>query len=74
MDPSDHDLLIRLDEKVDTILKRLENGDKCLDDHEKRISKLETFQTTLIGIAGAVSFAVSLVWNRIGALFGPGGS
>lgn len=70
MDPSDHDLLIRLDEKMDSMLKRLEKGDDCMDNHEKRISKLESFQATLIGIAGVVSFTVSLVWTKIGAFFG----
>lgn len=70
METTDHDLLIRLDEKMDAILKRLEKGDACMDEHEKRISKLESFQATLIGIAGFVSLAVSLVWNKIGALFG----
>ena len=67
---SDHDLLIRLDEKMDNILIRLGKGDVCIEDHEKRISKLESFQATLIGIAGFVSLAVSLVWSKIGALFG----
>jgi hypothetical protein len=66
----DHDLLIRLDEKMDTILKRLTEGDQTIKDHEKRLSKLESFQAVIIGIAGAVSFMVSLVWSKIGAFFG----
>lgn len=71
---SDHDLLIRLDEKMDAILKRLGKGDDCMGDHEKRISKLESFQATLIGIAAFVSFAVSLAQSKIGAFFGGGSS
>lgn len=69
---SDHDLLIRLDEKMDHILIRLGKGDICIDDHEKRISKLESFQATLIAVAGVVSLAVSLVWSKIGAIFAGG--
>jgi hypothetical protein len=70
METSDHDLLIRLDEKMDAILKRLDNGDVCLQDHEKRIGKLESFQATIIGVAGVVSLTVSLIWSKLGAFFG----
>ena len=72
MDASDHDLLIRLDEKMDAILKRLEKGDTLMMKHGARIGKLESFQATLIGIAAAVSFTVSLIWSKIGAFFGGG--
>ena len=51
MDASDHDLLIRLDEKMDAILKRLEKGDTLMMKHGARIGKLESFQATLIGRA-----------------------
>lgn len=73
MNDSERDQLLgRLDERTDAILKRLESGDNSLKDHEKRIGKLESFQATLIGIAGAVSFIVSLVWTKIGAFFSGG--
>jgi len=72
MEASDHDLLIRLDEKMDAILKRLEKGDTLMMKHGTRIGKLESFQATLIGIAAAVSFIVSLIWSKIGAFFGGG--
>jgi hypothetical protein len=69
---NDHDLLIRLDEKMDTILKRLEKGDECMKDHETRLSRLESFQATLVGIAGVVAFAASFVWSKFSALFSGG--
>lgn len=64
-DPSDHDLLIRLDEKVDTILKRLEKGDACMDEHDRRISRLENFQNTLLGIAATISIGISVAGSWI---------
>jgi len=65
MEASDHDLLIRLDEKMDAILKRLEKGDACMEEHEKRISKLESFQNTLLAFAGAISLAVSVTGSWV---------
>jgi len=72
MDESDHDILLRLDERVDTILKRLEKGDDCMEDLKTRVGHLESFQATLVGIAAAISFALTLVWDKIGKLFGSG--
>lgn len=40
-DASDHDLLIRLDEKMDAIITRLEKGDACMKEHEQRIAVIE---------------------------------
>lgn len=65
METSDHDLLIRLDEKMDAILKRLDDGDDCIRDHEKRIGKLESFQNSILAFAGAVSLAVSVAGSWI---------
>jgi hypothetical protein len=70
MNDSERDQLLgRLDERTEVILKRLESGDNCLKDHERRIGRLESFQATLIGIAGFVSFVVSLIWTKIGTFF-----
>lgn len=66
---SDHDLLIRLDEKMDTILQRLEKGDACMEEHEKRIGKLESFQATLIGISTTISVAITAFGTWILAHF-----
>jgi hypothetical protein len=65
METSDHDLLIRLDEKMDAILKRLDDGDDCIKDHEKRLGKLESFQNSILAFAGAVSLAVSVAGSWI---------
>ena len=73
MEESDHDILLRLDERVDAILKRLEKGDQCIDDLKTRVSRLESFQATLVGIAATVSFVLTLVWDKFGKLFGSGG-
>ena len=70
MESSDHDLLIRLDEKMDAILTRLEKGVASIKDHNGRITKLESFQAVILAVAGAVSLAVSLVWSKLGAFFG----
>ena len=59
---SDHDLLVRIDEKVDHIISRL-------DDHEARLRPLEQQHNRWLGrdgvivtaISVAVSFAVALI-------------
>ncbi len=66
MNDSERDeLLIRLDERLETVLKRLENGDKCMKDHESRIVKVEGFQNTLIALAGSVAFVISIVGSWV---------
>lgn len=64
-DTSDHDLLIRLDEKMDNILDRLEKGDACMKDHEKRLGALESFQNTLLAFAGVVALSVTVAGNWV---------
>jgi len=56
---TDREWLIQIDGKVDSILDRLEKGDKCMKEHDARLSKLEKFQFTLIGIAASISLAIS---------------
>ena len=56
---TDREWLIQIDRKVDSILERLEKSDNCMKDHEDRLSKLEKFQSTLIGIAAAISITIS---------------
>lgn len=71
MDDSERDaLLARLDERTKTILERLEKGDACMDDHEKRLGKLESFQAQLVAIAAAISFVATLTWEKIGTIIG----
>lgn len=54
---------MQIDGKVDDILKRLEKGDACMKEHETRISKLEGFQNTLIGIAATISLVITVFGN-----------
>lgn len=70
MEKSDHDLLIRLDEKMDMIidkLKKCEDNDK---DHAKRLNKLEGFRGQIIGFAAAMSFGISFLVSKLGSMFG----
>jgi len=55
---SDHDLLIRIDEKVDSILK-------MLSDHEGRIRSLETQQHKWLGRDGAIVAILGLIAGSI---------
>jgi len=66
MNDSERDQLLgRLDERTDAILKRLESGDTYLKDHETRIGKLEGFQNTLIGIATTISLVITIFSNWV---------
>lgn len=57
MADTDHDLLIRLDEKVDALHKKV---DTLTNDHEKRIRSLEKQRWMIIGGATAVSTLANL--------------
>lgn len=72
MAQTDHDMLIRIDTNVAMILERLNKTDEEQKEQDKRIGKIEQFQAKLIGIAGAVSFIVSVVWAQFGRLLGIG--
>ena len=52
MRPSDHDILVRIDENVAGITK-------LLDDHEQRIRSLEAQQYKWLGRDGAIVAAIS---------------
>ena len=69
---SDHDLLIGLNVQMGQTLERLEKGDQCMEDLKSRVGRLESFQATLVGIAAAVSFGITLIWDKLGKLFGSG--
>jgi tetrahydromethanopterin S-methyltransferase subunit B len=58
---SDHDLLVRIDEKVDHIIERL-------DDHESRLRPLEQQQNRWLGRDGAIVFAISFATSIAVAL------
>lgn len=49
--PNDHDLLIRLDEKVETLIRKV---DALTDDHEDRIRSLERQRWLFAGGASVI--------------------
>ena len=65
MTVSDHDMLVRLDEKMDTIIWRLDKVDVCQKEQDFRVSKLESFQGTVLAFAGAVSLAASIAGSWV---------
>jgi hypothetical protein len=77
-DESDHDILIEVRADLKHLLLSQQELKKGMYGEDGqgglcgRVSKLESFQATLIGIAGVVSLTVSLVWSKIGALFSGG--
>jgi hypothetical protein len=75
-DMSDHDLLIRLDVKMDGVIQELKNGNKCMDDHEKKLDVLFKDKDERVGaeknvikIAGLVAFIISTVMGAVAVLF-----
>lgn len=45
---SDHDLLIRVDVNISTIMDALEKGSKIMNDHEHRLQTMETGKGELV--------------------------
>jgi len=58
---SDHDLLVRIDEKVDNILE-------VVSDHEGRIRSLEEQQHKWLGRDGAIAAILGLIVGAISSL------
>lgn len=50
--------LARLEEKIDTVLKRLESGDRQFRDFEERMKKLEERMNMIWGGIIVISFVV----------------
>jgi hypothetical protein len=69
---SDHDRIVTIEETVKWIRAKLEEGDDTMDDHKRRIRKLEMFQAKLIGVAIAASAGISVVVVWIQKIFGSG--
>ena len=73
MNDSDRDeLLIRLDERTGTILKRLETGDKKMAALDTRVNALESCEDQRKGtlkIAGVLSAAISTCGVVISILY-----
>ncbi len=60
MRQSDHDLLIRVDQKVDTLHEKIS---LLTDDHEKRIRMVERNQWRWSGASGVIGAALSFAAN-----------
>ena len=58
---SDHDLLVRIDEKVDNILKEV-------SDHEGRIRSLEEQQHKWLGRDGVIAAILGLIAGAVSSL------
>jgi len=61
---NDHDLLIRIDEKMTIVLGELKKGEKKITELEKRVESIEGLKHTLLGIVASISFGISIfgVW------------
>ena len=58
---TDHDLLIRLDEKVGTLIQKV---DGLTDDHEKRIKALENWRWYAAGLGTAAGAIAGFIATR----------
>lgn len=57
METHDHDLLIRLDEKFDSMIEKV---DKLTDDHEKRLRSIEKYIWKAIGAIAVVEIGLTI--------------
>jgi hypothetical protein len=68
---NDHDLLVRIDERVNQILERLEAGEKKFSIHEERIENLERDSNMIKGAIGLITlfftslggYILSKIWR-----------
>ena len=56
----DRDLLVKTHQMVENIVERLDKFDKPVEDHEKRIRRLEKNMYTGLGVVVAISYAIHL--------------
>lgn len=57
----DHDLLIRVDTKLDTVIEKLTDVNAKVEKQETRIVALESFHNTILAYAASLSLAISLM-------------
>lgn len=57
----DHDLLIRLDEKMDAVLASLKNGGEIFKNHENRLHDEETWTARFKTGIGVIAFIVTVL-------------
>jgi len=60
-DPSDHDLLLRIDERVRVIKSDIEELKGALSHQCERIEELERWRAYVLGFAGAIALGVSVL-------------
>ncbi|KCZ71594.1 hypothetical protein ANME2D_02329 [Candidatus Methanoperedens nitroreducens] len=62
---NDHDLLIRLDQKMDSVLISLEEGKKQFRDISKRLNEEEKCTVRFKTGIGIISFIILVVMTRV---------
>lgn len=67
--PSNDELIIRIDERVSEILRRLDAADILNAGLDKRITSLENFRIYLMGGAAVISIGFGLFWDYIKSRF-----
>lgn len=63
MDSKDHDLLIRIDEKLTILHNKFDGLNSRVDLIEKRVSSLESWKIYILGAFAAVSIGASIVYD-----------
>jgi len=61
MDTDDRQLLVRIDERVNAILEKLEVGEQRMNDHSKRIRALEGWRWFLAGGLVLMGFLIRVL-------------
>ena len=61
MNENDHDLLVRIDERVGDIQKDIVDLKDGLTTHAKRIGALERWRAYILGVSGVIAVVVSVV-------------
>jgi ribosomal 50S subunit-associated protein YjgA (DUF615 family) len=59
------ELLVRVDERIEAIHARLEDGDKRMNMYSGRIRSLEAWRNRIVGGLTVVSVALGLLWRKI---------
>lgn len=60
MDRDDHSLLVRIDERTQTIVEAQDRAFAALGRHEKRIGALERWRAWIVGALAALGLVVAV--------------
>ena len=58
---SDHDLLVRIDERIEVIRKDIEEMKDAIANHNKRIRILELWRAYVLGAAAVIAAMISII-------------